>query len=525
MKSETDRKLPRMPARNPWLANSVCPTSHLNPAATDAVPHAGPTQGRQLSAADVRIVPTVFTSNATVKREGEATIVIASGLDGVRKIDATGQQFELVSFLPYPGLEQIAKRATPDAVAAALAETNAAVRAKDDAKILALSKRIAELGFTRENLANGVHNLIDKDGFSYAAFAGLKILKSTDDNDPKRGLRVEKVKDFSREIPDLAKGQIAALAMTYDGHLVAAAHGGLFLADRDLELKGWLSLPGEVIENRICVDETGVYVVTSKRMLKVVWTGAKLSYSETDGGWESEYNAATREQATAAAGVTRRSAGTPPTLMGFGDDPDKLVIIADGDPQGTNLVAFWRDRIPPGFQQKPGTRTRRIADQVRIEIAKAAIEPAPSVLGYGVLVLNTTYPKPVPDIWGNAMAAGVSRPAPTGAQKFVWNTQRKAFEPAWINQEVDNTDVVGPMISAASGVVYAASKRDGTYELVALDWDTGEIRARWPFPDDGRQWNGYGGVTGLLEDGDFLVGGLFALKRVTAGTGGRATAR
>jgi hypothetical protein len=45
----------------------------------------------------------------------------------------------------------------------------------------------------------------------------------------------------------------------------------------------------------------------------------------------------------------------------FGDDPDKLGLISDGDPHGTQAVAFRRDTIPAGFTQRPGTKSRRIA--------------------------------------------------------------------------------------------------------------------------------------------------------------------
>jgi len=143
----------------------------------------------------------------------------------------------------------------------------------------------------------------------------------------------------------------------------------------------------------------------------------------------------------------------------------------------------------------------------------------PNVLGNGVLVLNTAYPKPVPDLWGNAMAAGVTRPAPTGAQKFVWNTRTRSFEKAWFDNRVDNTDGVAPVVSAANHLAYLASKLNGRYEYVALDWDTGELRAHWPFPDDSRKWNAYRVGNVILEDGDFLLGGLFTLKRVDIGNG------
>ena len=518
-----NQRPPNMPARNPWLADSVYPTTHFNPAATDSIAHAGPTRGRQLTAADVKTVPGIYTRSPTVKREGDATILIASGIDGIRKIDATGASFDLMSFLPYPGLEALAEQATPEALEGALSETDAAVSAKDEARILALSKNMADLGFSRPHLANGVYNVIDKDGFHYAPFAGLKIIKTTDDNDRQTPLRIVKIKNLADELPaELARTvtSLRGFGLTYEGDIAAAAEGALFLLDRELHVKGILRFPGEVVENGICMDEDAVYVVTSRRMLKIIWTGSKLSYDEADGGWESPYNTTTSELAS-AVGVSRGSggSGTTPTLMGFGDDPDKLVIIADGDPRGTNLVAFWRDKIPSGIKQKLGTKSRRIADQVRIDVSRGMIEPSPNVLGYGALFLNCTYPRPVPDIWGNAMASGVTRPAPTGAQRFTWNTRRKAFDKVWLNLEIDNSDVVVPVVSAITGMVYLASKRNGHYEYVAMDWDTGELKARWPFPDESRKWNAYGGCNVVLEGGDFLLGGLFALKRVSIGEG------
>jgi hypothetical protein len=100
--------------------------------------------------------------------------------------------------------------------------------------------------------------------------------------------------------------------------------------------------------------------------------------------------------------------------MGFGDDPDKLVVISDGDPDGAQVVAFWRDKIPEDFKQQPGTKSRRIAGQIRMDISEVTIEPSFSVLGSGVVVQNGAYPKPEPDIWADAFTSRVTRPAPTG---------------------------------------------------------------------------------------------------------------
>ena len=347
--------------------------------------------------------------------------------------------------------------------------------------------------------------------------------KTTDDNDPKKPIRLVKAKNVTEDLPpDLAKSvsRILGINMTYDGHIVAAAPGAIFLLDRDLNVKGTITFPGEAVDNGVAVDEKGIYVVTSVRMLKLVWTGTKLSYDEADGGWQSEYNTMNAEE-SAAAGALSRGSGTTPTLMGFGNDPDKLVVISDADKNGANLVAFWRDQIPAGFKQKPGTKSARIADQIRIDFSKLTLEVSPQVLGYGVTVINSTYPKPAGDIWGNAMTAGLTRPAPLGMQKLTWNPETDAFVKSWTNKEVDNTDLMVPVISAKTGMIYAAHKVNGDYQYVGLDWRTGEVKARWLFPDDSRVWNAFGSTPTLLEDGDLLLGGFFAIKRVNVGDGNK----
>jgi hypothetical protein len=62
-------------------------------------------------------------------------------------------------------------------------------------------------------------------------------------------------------------------------------------------------------------------------------------------------------------GAASHGSGTTPSLMSFGEDEDKLVVISDGNPDGAQLVAFWRDEVPLDFRQKPGTKSRRIASK------------------------------------------------------------------------------------------------------------------------------------------------------------------
>lgn len=110
----------------------------------------------------MKTVPNVFTSNPTIKNVGGDCIIIASGVDGIRKILATGEAFELISFLPYPGHKDYPAKATPAAIQAALDKADAAYRLKDEATILAMSEPMEEIGFNRLQIAGGTYNMIER---------------------------------------------------------------------------------------------------------------------------------------------------------------------------------------------------------------------------------------------------------------------------------------------------------------------------------------------------------------------------
>ena len=140
-----------MPARNPWLTDSVYPTSHFNPGATDSVLFAGPTKGKKLELGkDVKLVPNIMSSNPTVKKIGSDTVLFASGTLGIKKILATGTEFKELSFMPYPGLEEVAKQVDDKGLKDILGDFDAARRAHDgkgdEAQILAAVGRVGKLG-------------------------------------------------------------------------------------------------------------------------------------------------------------------------------------------------------------------------------------------------------------------------------------------------------------------------------------------------------------------------------------------
>jgi hypothetical protein len=511
------------PAPHPFAAAGPYPMSHHNPGQTDLTVVDGPTKGKKLTAEDAKTVPVVWCSAPIVKKVGDHTTVVAGTPHGLVKIDATGEAFDFVSFMPYPGLEEEHSDVTNGDIAWHMARIDEKRRAKHDWRLLFHSAyMLYGLELNMRNGGSGAYGVIDKDGYHYTFFDATRIVKSFDDNQRSKPLRPVRDVGVTDGLPEEVAERVTrilSITLTYDGSLAVAAKGGLFVFDRDLALKDYLLFPDEHVENSIAVDEKRIYVVTSKYMRGVAWNGTKLSTDASDGGWVSEYDVMEEGEAI-RRGAASHGSGTTPTLMGFGDDEDQLVVISDGSPDGAQLVAFWRDEIPDEFEQKPGARSRRIADQIRLKISPLTVEASPAAYGTGVIVLNSTYPDSAPaplNIIGNAFLAGETREPPLGAQKFEWNADESRFVEGWFLADIDNTDWMPPAISPQNGLAYVATKVDSVYEYRAIDFETGSTVARWPFPDDSVLWNNWGGITTLLEDGDLLLGGFFAVKRYDIG--------
>lgn len=513
-----------LPPKNPWIADSPYAISHHNAAQTDATAVAGPTRGGVLSVEQVKVVPLTWCSAPTFKRVGDDTVVIASNPLGLVKVRATGEDFQLVSNVPYPGREAVHEDVTDDTLFDMMARIDDKRRAKQDWRLLFNSWLLYyRFNINMRTMPSGAYALIDRDGYHYTFYDRYHLVKSFDGNDVNAPLVPVRHASIVDQLPANVGQHIEktiGLNMTWDGHLVVAADGIVLVVDRDLVVVDYALFPGEIVENSIAVDEHGgIYVVTSTTMHKVVWTGEKLSRAEADGAWTSAYDVMPEGEAL-ALGAASNGSGTTPSLLGFGDDEDKLVVISDGNADNAQIVAFWRDAIPDDFRQKPGTRSRRIADQIPLELSRTTIEASPVVYGNGVLVINSTYPEPGPiamDLISNAFLAGTTREPPRGIQKYEWLPDQDRFEKSWGIADVDNTDWMPPAVSAANGLVYIANRRNDTYEYFAADWETGEKKATWQFPDDSVLWNNWGGITVFLDDGDLLLGGFFAIKRYDIG--------
>ena len=513
------------PAVNPYLHDSYNPISHENPAQTDAVDIAsGSERSERWARDDAKVLYTdIETShNMSSRTIGKKQVAYFSGAGvSISKVDVTGAtRSKLIHRTMLPGHEAEEKKLTPGIKALLKKGRCVAQAALDEETILGLTDEAAKAGFKLENLTNATYKMIDNDGFLYTIMGAGTLLKYTDDNEFKAPLRLVKQADLRDSLPkNIAKGvsRIIGIGMTYDGQLAVVAPGVITVLDRDFKLIDMLPIPGEAVDNNIAIDAKGIYVVTSKRMLKAAWNGKKLSIDEKDSGWSAGYNNMDPKIAIEKGAISRGS-GTTPALMGFGDDEDKLVIIADADEKGTNLVAYWRDEIPADFKQKPGTVSRRIAGQISITISFLTIEPSPNVLGYDVAVLNTSYPDPVKaNPWGNALLSGLTRKPPLGVEKFIWNPGKNRFERSWTNYQVDNSDIGVGVISMPNRMLYTVHRDAGKGVLVGIDWDTGIMKETWRMPTDSAIWGSYGNIISFAPDGDMLAGGLFGIKRWNIG--------
>jgi hypothetical protein len=515
---------PHLPADNPWVADSPYAISHHNPAQTDVTGVDGPTIGGRLTTWEAKTIPLVWCSAPLYKQIGNEIVVIASNPMGLIKVRATGEDFELISNVPYPNRENVHTQATDELIAEVMADINAKRRKKQDWRLLFNSWLMYyKLNINMRTMPSGAYAVIDKEGYHYTFYDMQHLVKSFDNNKVDEPLLPIKYANIVSQLPpEDAAGidRIMGINMTYDGYIVAAATGAVIIADRNLKVIDYRLFPGEWVENSVAVDaDNGIYVVTSVNMHKLVWTGTKLSQSADDGAWSSPYDVMPEGEAM-DLGAASHGSGTTPSLLGFGDDEDKLVVISDGNSTNAQIVAFWREAIPADFKQKPGTQSRRIADQIPFTLSKTTVEASPVIYGNGVLVVNGTYPEPGPislDLISNAFLAGTTRKPPRGVKKYEWRTDENRFIESWSMAHVDNTDWMPPAVSTANGLVYFANKRNDTYEYFAADWETGEKKATWEFPDDSVLWNNWGGITVFLPDGDFLLGGFFAIKRFDTG--------
>ena len=377
---------------------------------------------------------------------------------------------------------------------------------------------------------DGVYALLDVD---HTLFLGRKTCAvAYAEVDPAR--RDSAIVEVARwDKPPEVEGFFVGVNITPDGRLVLSTdHGWLVSLARDFSDHVAIRIPGAAeqaaehcawmeaergntgygwVRTSLCCDDSGgIYISSVDHTHRIVWTGDRFSVDEADGAWSAPYR-----------NGTGRGSGTTPSLMGFGPDEDRFVVLGDGD-DVVNITLFWRDRIPDDWEQLGGAPSRRIAglgpaNMGNPNLTAIQTEQSITVSGYGAMTVNNE-PGSRPE-WLPARGARLlcfflghhESYTPFGLHKYEWDPESRQLREGWVNTEVSSPNSV-PYVSQGSDTVYTCGTRDGLWTIEALDWSTGEARGHWVLGDS--RFNTLGGGVHLDEDGRIVFGSIFGKTRI-----------
>ncbi|NLD06247.1 MAG: SYNERG-CTERM sorting domain-containing protein [Synergistaceae bacterium] len=338
------------------------------------------------------------------------------------------------------------------------------------------------------SFGNGAYSVVDKDNVLYTNFGNdLYAFKLTDLANPSAGITV---KNSIINVDTAILGQksrLFGLALTYDNYLVVTFLNGVAVIDRELNLttkelltfgnlkNGSLS---DAVSNSIAIDEkNGIYIVSNTTMRKLVWDGTKITLK-----WKEVYN-----EDTTVPPIVKFDYGTgsTPTLMGFGDDQDKLVVITSGGSQ-MKLVAFWRDEIPTGLERK--------ADEIPVT---CGLDPLPEwiqseqsvvVSGYGAFVVNNMPSTVAPELEAEnknktlqVSLMGPAYPGPLGVERFEWNPVTHKWKSVWQRPDIASNSMIPAHSRTGTMVLVNGYYKESGWEVTGLDWNTGKTVHRTIF--------------------------------------------
>lgn len=502
-----------VPTPNPYLASEHYSLTHFNSAQTDAFPYAVKGGTFQMNPDDCA---STWSGPVNLMTLSSADPDYMWGMcsDRVSYIHIADGAFERVAEIGLPNGIQM--------------NTEENLRKLVDTQYTSTDQLYADaveiLGkYPQMSMSNGNYVICDNENYAYTnARTVICRYKLKEAGNPKAGIVLDKQVDMA---PYMDNPQtLVGMVMTYDGYLVVASGNGIAIIDRTMSMPPVVKLipDDQVITNSAAVDEhNGIYIASNSRtpggkgiMHKFVWKNGKLSEDEADGAWTASYDGGPEAPAIKMGYGT----GSTPTLMGFGDDEDKLVVITDGAKR-MKLVAFWRDDIPedavPVDAENP-----RIADQKEISCGLSAStewiqsEQSVAVSGYGAFVVNNVIPNTVPDKIVAVLSIGPLVTPPFGVERLQWDTEKNQWYSVWTRSDVSSISMI-PAISTASNMVFVNgyTEADG-WEVTGLDWGTGATSHRVIFGQTSRG-NGAYAIIQYMENGDLLfnsVGGPFRVK-------------
>lgn len=489
------------PAANPWLAQKTYSITHFNSAQTDAFPY---------SVADgtFTIAPNACQStwsgpvNLMTLASTSPDYMWGMSSDRVSYIKISDSKFERVAEAALPGITTHSQ------------EQLEILTAKYSSFEELQQEAIKILGpYPQMSIANGNYVLCDRDNHVYSnAGRTLARYSLTDSSDPGKGITLDSQIDMTPYM--YGAFTLVGVSMSYDGYLIVASQKGLVSVDRNLTgiIDSYALPEGQILTNSISIDEDGgLYVASNSNvenrkglMQKIICKNGRFSDSEADGAWKATYDGGPEAPAIKLGFGT----GSTPTLMGFGDEEDKLVVITDGAKR-MKLVAFWRDAIPADAVAVDAANPR-LAGVYEVSCGLPAstqwIQSEQSVVagGYDAFVVNNINEnaQKVSDKIIGVLAIGPLVAAPQGVECVRWNTSENKWESKWSRGDISSISMI-PSVSTSSEMVFVNGYGNDGWEVTGLDWRTGATRHRVIFGDDNRG-NGAYAIIQYMPNGDLL---------------------
>lgn len=487
------------PVPNPFLASTIGAVVHDDPAQTDSTPYAVP-QGTcnvnplalpQLVSGPINIA-TVSSTSLNYRWAVSST--------SVSYVYVANDSFTPVATLLLPNVTSISQTL----LLSILNQPFNSIQAIENAVA-----QLQQAGISLTGGISGAYSFVDNTNTLFVNYGntvyaiGLNVPGL-----PLLGISVLRSINVSSFLD--AGEHVAGLNCTYDGKVIIIGTYSISVVDRSLSGPVYRTAFGtdETISNSIAVDENnGIYVVSDKYMRKVVWTGSTLSQNTVDGAWQSAYPTGDTFPTVYGSG-----SGSTPTLMGFGEGADKLVVITDGKKR-MGLVAFWRNEIPTGF-------TDRIAGQIQVTcglpLSTEFIQTEQSVCvkDYGAFVVNNISASPsTGQAIIDSIAKGPVLASAVGIERFEWDPVSHSWHSVWTRADVSDNSMI-PVVSTSSNIVFVNGYYTTTgWEVTGLDWLTGQTVHRTILGPN-IVGNGFYAILEFLPDGDLLFNSIIGHMRV-----------
>lgn len=517
VQKEAQAEIVTFPSANPFLAAGDYSSVHFGPAQTNTFSHSVKEHSYQVYSKQLQdILPVLMPSmilNATadecywVTDMGQAYYMTTKG-DRWAKLAAISLDGKAADTLRAVSIK-------------AFADSFYTTGAEMDKAVASLFGKDA-----KNSVENGRFPVVDKDNVLYTFF-NRKLVGITlaDAQDPAKGLVIKSQLDLSKAIP--ANDRIVGMQMTYDGYLVVNSAKGVFcIIDRaNLSIKNQMQVtPTQLFFAPVAVDDkNGIYAVSDSMMMKLVWNGTNLSVDEKEGAWSCPIKYDRDPELMKQGGGVLGA----PVLMGFGNDPDKLVVITDGASR-TNLMAFWRDSIPADAKMAAGASSKRVAGMINVTCGFNAQNMASyiqsyhsvPVMGYGAFVANTINGYPVPTTPNDFALLGSILPTAKGVERFQWDYTKNEWISVWSAPTV-GCSAMNPVISKQAKLIllnsFDSSNAVEGWSVKGYDWATGAYKNQVVFAADTQYGNGTCGYFQYLKDGDMIFNSIAGTYRLTFG--------